>query len=546
VKYRKMKNNKEQRLKGIPISEGIVCATVCLLDNDRHTQSACTRILSEDIETEKQRLSLAIEHVSLKFDNLKEQVRTKIGKGEAEIFTALKFMLNDSSVLKKLYEAVEKNLCSSESAVFKVFDEFIARFENIDDNYIKERATDIADIKYHLINELADERDNFKCKGLGTCEHGHNRIVVAEELTPSTTCNIDVEATLGFVSERGGKTSHAAIISRALGIPAVTGIPDIYNTINCGTEVLINGFTGEVILWPSEETKAQIPKQPSRILTGEIDNNPVQGFKILANISYSHEVHKALEVKAEGIGLYRTEMEFITDEAVLSEDSQYIRYAEVVKAMKGNVVYFRLLDIGGDKELSFLNIQKEANPQLGCRGARLLKLRPELLATQARAIARASVHGPVAVIYPMIVSCEQFIELREMFNDAVKDVPCGKVLHGPMFEVPSACFVADELFELADFGSVGTNDLVQYLFAIDRGNEKLADDYNPDHPILWNILKTITESGKKYDRPVSICGEIACDARYIPKLLEAGFKIFSTAIPSIPKIRQSIREGVKV
>lgn len=538
-----MNNKKEQRLKGIPISDGIVYATVCLLDNDRHTQSACTRILSENIETEKQRLSSAIKQVSLKFDSIKEQVISKIGKSEAEIFSALKFMLTDPTVIKKLNEAVEKNLCSSESAVFKVFDEFIARFESIDDKYIKERVTDFADIKYHLINELADERDNFKCKGIGSCEHGHNRIVVAEELTPSTTCNINVETTLGFVSERGGKTSHAAIISRALGIPAVTGIPDIYNTINCGTEVLINGFTGEVILWPSEETKAQIPEKPSRVIAEEIDNKPVQGFKILANISCSKEVHKALKVNAEGIGLYRTEMEFITEKAALNEESQYQKYAEVVKAMKGNTVYFRLLDIGGDKELPFLNIQKEANPQLGCRGARLLKLRPELLATQARAIARASVHGPVAVIYPMIVSCEQFIELREMFNEAVKNISCGEILHGPMFEVPSACFVADELFAVADFASVGTNDLVQYLFAIDRGNEKLADEYNPDHPILWGILKTINEAAKKYDRPVSICGEIACDARYIPKLLEAGFKIFSAAIPSIPGIRQAIRNN---
>ncbi len=539
-----MKNIKEIKLQGLPISDGIVCATVCLLDNDRHTQSVCTRISSENIEAEKQRISSAIEQVSLKFDNLQKQVSLKIGKGEAKIFSALKSMLTDLTVTKKLNNAIEKNFCTAESAVFKVFDEFIAQFESIDDKYIKERVADITDIKHHLINELANAQDKFKCKGVEQCEHGQNRIVVSEELTPSATCNIDVEATLGFVSERGGKTSHAAILSRALGIPAVTGIPDIYNTIHCGAEVLINGFTGEVILWPSEETKSQIENQKLKVSTGKIDNKSIPGFKIMANISGTQEICKALEVNADGIGLYRTEMEFITEKSALSEDFQYQKYAEVVKAMNGNITYFRLLDVGGDKELPFLNIQKETNPQLGCRGARFLKKRPELLATQARAIARASVHGPVGVIYPMIVSCEQFLELKGMFEDAVKDISHDKILHGPMFEVPSACFVADNLFEIADFASVGTNDLFQYLFVLDRGNEQLADEYNPDHPILWNILKLLNESANKYNKPLSICGAIASDKKYIPKLIDVGFKIFGVAIPAIPTVRHAIRENV--
>ena len=539
-----MKEKKEIKLKGLPISDGIVCATVCLLNNDRHTQSSCTRILSENVEQEKERLTSAIEQVSLKFDNLQQQVISKIGKGEAEIFSALKFMLTDPTVAKKLYTAIEKNLCSAESAVFLTFDKFISQFESIDDKYIKERATDITDIKQHLINELANEKDNFKCKGVGQCEHGHNRIVVAEELTPTITCNIDVDSTLGFISERGGKTSHAAILSRALGIPAVTGIPDIFKTINCGTEILLNGFTGEVILWPSESTKSKMDISIKPALTGEINNKPIPGFKILANISSSKEVYKALEFNADGIGLYRTEMEFIAEEADLSEDFQYQKYAEVVKAMNGNISYFRLLDVGGDKELPFLNIQKEANPQLGCRGARFLKRRPELLRTQAKAIARASVHGPIGVIYPMIVSCEQFIELRDAFNAAIKNTAHGEILHGPMFEVPSACFVADKLFEIADFASVGTNDLFQYLFVLDRGNEQLADEYNPDHPILWDILKSLNESAEKYNKPLSICGAIASDKWYIPKLIDVGFRIFGVAIPSIPTVRQAIRENV--
>ena len=223
-----MTTKSEIKLTGLPISDGIVCAKVCLLDDNRHTQSSCTRVISENIESEKERLNSAIENVKSTFDNLQKQVSSKIGKGEAEIFSALKFMLTDPTVLNKLYEAIEKKLCSAESAVFLVFDEFIAQFESIDDKYVRERATDITDIKRHLLNELTSKTDDFKCKG-HECVHGQNRIVVAEELTPTTTCNINIDSTLGFISGRGGKTSHAAILARALGIPAVSGIADIFN-----------------------------------------------------------------------------------------------------------------------------------------------------------------------------------------------------------------------------------------------------------------------------------------------------------------------------
>ena len=537
-----MSTKQEIKIQGLPISKGVICAAVCLLDDNKHTQSSCARILPEKIAAEKEKLAAAIKQVALKFDNLQKQVTDKIGKGEAEIFSALKSMLTDPMVNEKLFSSIQEKLCSAESAVFLVFDDFISQFKSIDDKYIKERITDITDIKHHLLNELTSETTGFKCKGASACSHGVNRIIVAEELTPSTTCSIDVDSTLGFISERGGRTSHAAILARALGVPAVSGIPDVYKKIPCGTETLINGYTGEVVIWPTEKTKKLVfdkfPKKTAEILSSK----PIEGFSVMANISSVKDVYKALEFNADGVGLYRTEMEFITDEAVLTENEQYNRYAEVVKAMKGKTVFFRLLDLGGDKELPFLNIQKELNPQLGCRGVRFLKTRPDLLAAQARAIARASAHGSVGVIYPMIVSLEQFLEIRKMFDDAVADIKKGEILHGPMFEVPSACFIADDLFKNSNFASVGTNDLVQYLFAIDRCNEQLAEEYNPDHQILWNILRLINEAAKKNNKPVSICGEIAGDKKFIPKLIDVGFKNFGVPVPSIPAVRNKINE----
>jgi phosphotransferase system enzyme I (PtsI) len=268
---------------------------------------------------------------------------------------------------------------------------------------------------------------------------------------------------------------------------------------------------------------------------------PVEGLTVMANINQAADVTEAVEHQAEGVGLYRTEFEFFVAGRTLNEEEQFERYAAVVKAMAGRPVCFRLLDVGGDKEAPFFDLPEEDNPYLGFRGSRLLLDRLDLLRAQARALARASVLGPVDVLYPMIVDRKQFVKLKEHFLEAIADLPVGQLRHGVMFEVPSACLEARELMEVADFGSIGTNDLIQYLFAVDRNNERVAYDYTPDRPVFWSILGRIVEAAAETGRTVSVCGEVASNPHYLSKLLELGLTTLSVSPRFIPELRLAAR-----
>ncbi|MFC1672271.1 putative PEP-binding protein, partial [Planctomycetota bacterium] len=270
-------------------------------------------------------------------------------------------------------------------------------------------------------------------------------------------------------------------------------------------------------------------------------SDPVPGLNVMANISLSSDLSEVRGVKAEGVGLYRTEFEFMASRGLLDEDEQYEHYAAVLKAMDGAPVYFRLADLGGDKPLPFLELPKEENPYLGCRGSRLLLGHPDLLRTQARALARASVHGPVHVMYPMVVDLEQFLKLKSAFQDATRDISAGEIKHGVMFEVPSACMQAREILDVADFGSIGSNDLIQYLFAVDRNNELVAGDYRPDRPVFWTLVRQIVEAAKSAGKDLSLCGELAGDSMYIPKLVDAGV----TRISVSPRLVGGVRRAAK-
>lgn len=319
----------------------------------------------------------------------------------------------------------------------------------------------------------------------------------------------------------------------------MSGIRGVQGLVTCGTEILVNGDTGEVIIWPSPERAAQVCEQG----TGARDTKPVDpvpALRVMANISIGGDVTHALQMKAEGVGLYRTEFEFLAAGRRLSEDEQFERYAAVVEAMKGAPVYIRLLDIGGDKEAPYLDLPVESNPALGFRGARLLLKRPELVRDQARAIARASVFGPVHIIYPMIVDVAQFLLLKELFDEAVRGVRKGTLWHGVMFEVPSVCLDAEAMFKAADFGSIGTNDLYQYLFAIDRDNEFVAWDFRPDHPVFWSLIRGVVQAAAASGKPLSVCGELAGIPEYAVRLIEAGVATVSVSSHLISTVRRTV------
>jgi phosphotransferase system enzyme I (PtsI) len=344
---------------------------------------------------------------------------------------------------------------------------------------------------------------------------------------------------MAFVTEHGGVNSHASILARALGIPVVSGLAGIHDAVSCGTEILLDGRTGDVVVWPREETIERLRSESRRRPRLPTPVDPTDGLVVLANVSTLADIADAVEMKAEGVGLYRTEVDVLTAGRLLREDEYYERYAAAQSLLGGRVLTFRLLDLGSDKALPGLQLPSEKNPALGCRGARLLLERPELLLPQARALARVSRHGPVRILYPFIVDREQLLRLRAVVLDAMRPLSPGSVLHGAMFEVPSACLQARDLLEVADFGSIGTNDLTQYLFAADRNSAPLPPEYGPDRPVLWNLIRRISVAAEETGTELSVCGELAGEPKFVPRLIGLGIQRISVSPPRIPACRRS-------
>jgi len=532
----------EVKLKGLPLSPGLVIARVCMFNEHRHSNLPDYKVEGSGVELEITRVQRAIELAGARLEDVRKQVSDRIGNAEAGIFVAQKMILEDKTLLEKVSDLIRNHLLNAENAVTSVLDSYESRLQEVDNEYLRERSSDFGEVKRRLLDILSDMKPSLQCSNQQHCQKGKNRIIVAEELTPSLTVDLDTGRVLGFVSERGGRNAHGAILARALGIPAVSGLSGFRQKVGCGTELLVNGDTGEVVIWPSEQTITKARVEHSKPMMLPVSASPVKGLKVMANINLASDTREALEMQAEGIGLYRTEMEIIATGKLLSEDDLYERYSSVVKAMKKLPVTFRVFDVGSDKPFPFLKIPVEQNPSLGWRGGRLLLGKKELLRNQARALARASAHGQVNVMYPMIIDLEQFLELKALFESFTRDLPEGNLKHGVMFEVPSACFDAKEILEVADFGSIGTNDLIQYLFAIDRNNEFVAYDYKPARPVLWKLIKIIAEAAAATGKPLSVCGELAGDPEHIHRISELGIDTVSVSSRLITQIRNEMEK----
>ncbi len=536
----------ETRFKGLPLSPGVAAARVCLFNERRHVSLPVEDVTDKEVRSEGERFRKALSLVRKKLELLIKEVEARVGKAEAEIFTAQKMILEDPVLIQRVTDHIRSKNFNAEKSVISSLDFFEEQLAGIDNAYIRERSSDISEVKRRMLDALTNLNPSFECENDSFCQKGKNRIVIAQELTPSLTMELNTDFIRGFVTDRGGVASHAAILARALKIPAVSGIPGIHDMIFCGTEVLVNGDTGEVVIWPSQKTLEEYPDlqkgTPEEIAAVE----PVAGLKVFANLSLAKKVMEAVDHKAEGIGLYRTEFEFFAAGKVLSEMEQYALYLKVLKAMKGKPVYFRMLDLGGDKTADFLKLPKEQNPVLGLRGSRLLLGHPELFRNQARALARASRHGFVHVIYPMVIDIEQFRKLEKAFTEATEDIPQGEIKHGLMFEVPSACLDAEAILKEADFGSIGTNDLIQYLFAVDRDNELVAYDHHPDRKIFWQLIHHVAHAAKKHRKPLSVCGELASHPGYTRQLMREGIRAVSVAPRAITGLRIAIKNKPKL
>jgi phosphotransferase system enzyme I (PtsI) len=528
----------ETRLRGLPISRGVVLARTCQFRMGCTDDVPDYRVSGPGVDVERARLLVAMGDVGRQLQRLKAAAAERIGPAEAEIFAVQEAILNDPALERDVARLIDDGY-NAESAVLRTFERFEQRLRQVDNAYLSERVSDLAEVKNRLLGTLCSTGPAFQCAGEPQCQRGRQRIVITEELTPSLALELDHDEILGIVTERGGATSHAAILARALGIPAVSGIPSIHDRVACGTEMILNGDTGEIIVWPTPQTVLALGIQPTVALPREDVADPVPAIQVLANIGLASDVAEARKAKAEGIGLYRTEMEFFAAGRLLSEDEQYERYRSVIDAMGGRPVVFRMLDIGGDKPAPMFEVAPEDNPQLGLRGTRYLLSRPDLVRTQARALVRAARHGPVHVMYPMIVSRDQFVRIRAVFTEAVADLPAAEVVHGVMFEVPSAVLDAQGILEEAEFGSVGSNDLVQFLFAVDRNNERVSADYLPDHGVFWRVLAQLACDAQAAARPLSICGEMASDPEYTPRLLSLGIRTVSVSPRLIAGVRRA-------
>jgi len=528
--------NRETRLKGLALSSGCVVGKVCMFNENRHSNLPMYRVEGQGVDREIARVARARAIAGRKLEDIRKKVKGEIGLAESEIFVAQKMILDDETLSSKIMDHIREEGTNAESAIAHVLYTYETRLAALDDEYISARATDIGEIKRRLLDVLGNMRASLQCDK-DHCQLGRNRIVVAKELTPSLTVDIDPELTIGFVTEHGGINSHAAILARAMGIPAVSGLTGIRDRLGCGAELLIDGETGEVVIWPTEETLSRTQASQSCAVGTPEPVGPVPGFKVMANMNMASDVEESLRMRAEGIGLYRTEFELMSAGRFFSEDELYERYASVRRAVTNGPVVFRLFDVGSDKTLPFMELPKEENPSLGWRGARLLLGQRGLLETQARALARTSEVGPVHVLYPMIIDLDQFLELKNVFMQAISDVTCGKMQHGVMFEVPAACAQAKELFQHVDFASIGTNDLTQYFFAVDRENELVSYDYNPDRPVFWNLLKNIADAAGEAGKPVSVCGEMAGYPEYVPRLMSIGIDTVSVSARRIPEVR---------
>jgi phosphotransferase system enzyme I (PtsI) len=534
-------------LKGVPVSKGISIgfARVYVKEKVKVTDAKDSVPISEKKELLAKSLKKTKEEIELTYENLK-----KTNPKEAEIFEAHLLILEDPTLSKKIDEYLNKgyNLAYSVKASFE---EFIETLKNLQSEYMKERANDLYDILDSLLrNILHIEKINLSSLP-------KDSIVVAEDLTPSDTAALDRNNVLGFVTEKGGPTSHTAILAEALGIPAVVGVNNLLQNIKDGDELIVDGTKGEVIVNPDNGTKKQylgLKKEKDyqeKLLKEKAKefayNKSGKRIEVVANIGSPKDVDKALEMGAEGVGLYRTEFLFLDRTVPPGEDEQFEAYKVVAERFKPHPVIIRTLDIGGDKQIPYLNLEHELNPFLGVRAIRLCLKEKELFKTQLRAILRASAYGNVLIMYPMIAIKDEIIEANNMLNEVKEELRMKNIQFdenikvGIMVEIPSAALNADELIDYVDFFSIGTNDLTQYTFAADRTNEGLSYLYRPlDAPVL-KLIKLTVDASHSRGKWTGVCGELAGDPDAIPVLVDLGVDELSMSPSKIPEAKKVIR-----
>jgi len=532
----------QQVISGISVSEGIAVGTICVyrteLDDIREY-----RIEPAQISYELERYFSAVNEVGVQFMDKQNRIARDIGSKHAEIYEAYRLILEDPLFQEEIPATIREAQKNSEYVIQKKLLILEKQFETIKDEYLRERIYDIRGVSRRVIFNLMQQESQ--------CDFDRysDNILIARELTPVDSIYFQHRALKGIATEYGGKTSHAAILAHSLEIAAVVGVRDLTKHIQNGARAIIDGFEGTVILNPGRDAireyqnrmKLWERRQKSFKTAIDIPSPEISGkkIKLLANINDEAEIILASQYNAEGVGLFRTELQFIARERFLSEDEQYDIYKKVLSAFPAHDVTIRLLDVGGDKFLPFREEQHELNPFLGWRSIRILLDDQELFKTQLRALFRAADYGNLKILIPMISSMEDIRAAKSIIK-AVKEEMNLSDLHIPvgiMIEIPSAAIEIEKLLPEIDFASIGTNDLIQYTLAVDRNNERVASYYQPLNGAVLALIEKVAKAGERVNKEISICGEMAGDPHYVPLLVALGIRNLSMHPAALPRVK---------
>ncbi|XOQ47333.1 MAG: Phosphoenolpyruvate-protein phosphotransferase [Eubacteriales bacterium] len=536
-------------LHGIGASKGIAIGKITLcLNIDNHIEK---RTIT-DVEAELARLDEAKKASVEALNAIYAKALKRVGEANSMIFQIHIMMLQDEDFYGAIQTAIREEKLNAEYAVWQAGQQFSEMFSQMDDEYMRGRASDVIDISKRLIRNL----DTRLANGLDSLSSP--TIVAAADLMPSETVQMDKEMVYAFVTQEGSKSSHSAILARTMGIPAVVGLADQFNELSDGAEIIVDGNTGDVILEPDEATRTDYRakqeefikhQQELKLLKGTkaITKNGVE-MEINANIGHPEDVDLALENDADGIGLFRSEFLYMESNQFPSEEEQFIAYKTVLERMGGKRVIIRTLDLGADKQVPYLNLPHEENPALGLRAIRICLDRQDLFLTQLRALIRASAYGKLAIMFPMIISVDEVRQIKGLVEKVKNDLTKEKIPFDPHFEIgimietPASVMLSDELAKEVDFFSIGTNDLTQYTLAVDRMNHSISKLFDSRHPAVLRMIEMAAQSAKKAGIWVGICGESAADTSLTEFYVKIGVRELSVTPSAVLELRRAVQQ----
>ncbi|MGT9704981.1 phosphoenolpyruvate--protein phosphotransferase [Staphylococcus aureus] len=535
-------------IKGIAASDGVAIAKAYLLVEPDLTFDKNEKVT--DVEGEVAKFNNAIEASKVELTKIRNNAEVQLGADKAAIFDAHLLVLDDPELIQPIQDKIKNENANAASALTDVTTQFVTIFESMDNEYMKERAADIRDVSKRVLSHiLGVELPNPSMID-------ESVVIVGNDLTPSDTAQLNKEFVQGFATNIGGRTSHSAIMSRSLEIPAIVGTKSITQEVKQGDMIIVDGLNGDVIVNPTEDELIAYQDKRERYFADkkelqklrDADTVTVDGVhaELAANIGTPNDLPGVIENGAQGIGLYRTEFLYMGRDQMPTEEEQFEAYKEVLEAMDGKRVVVRTLDIGGDKELSYLNLPEEMNPFLGYRAIRLCLAQQDIFRPQLRALLRASVYGKLNIMFPMVATINEFreakailLEEKENLKNEGHDISDDIEL-GIMVEIPATAALADVFAKEVDFFSIGTNDLIQYTLAADRMSERLSYLYQPYNPSILRLVKQVIEASHKEGKWTGMCGEMAGDETAIPLLLGLGLDEFSMSATSILKARRQI------